>query len=156
MELNAEMSHRFDPTCFTNSNADAERIEQLIVFIEANPVPTFDPNAALALCRCTTGSGTLNASTGWLWRSCPTTAFALRRNGRLSLSSTFPRPFTKRLKRELPLSRRHVCRPFAGRLKLSPDFSPLSTRFHFDINPFEEIWPAVFIYMVHSSCGKTR
>ncbi|XP_061645057.1 cAMP and cAMP-inhibited cGMP 3',5'-cyclic phosphodiesterase 10A isoform X1 [Phyllopteryx taeniolatus] len=27
--------------------------------------------------------------------------------------------------------------------------------FHFDINPFEEIWPAVFIYMVHSSCGKS-
>lgn len=32
----------------------------------------------------------------------------------------------------------------------------LSSRFHFDINPFEEIWPAVFIYMVHNSCGKTR
>ncbi|XP_042289659.1 cAMP and cAMP-inhibited cGMP 3',5'-cyclic phosphodiesterase 10A isoform X1 [Thunnus albacares] len=27
--------------------------------------------------------------------------------------------------------------------------------FHFDITPFEEIWPAVFIYMVHNSCGKT-
>ncbi|XP_026210260.1 cAMP and cAMP-inhibited cGMP 3',5'-cyclic phosphodiesterase 10A isoform X2 [Anabas testudineus] len=27
--------------------------------------------------------------------------------------------------------------------------------FHFDISPFEEIWPAVFIYMVHNSCGKT-
>uniref|UniRef100_A0A8C5C7C3 Phosphodiesterase n=1 Tax=Gadus morhua TaxID=8049 RepID=A0A8C5C7C3_GADMO len=27
--------------------------------------------------------------------------------------------------------------------------------FHFDISPFEEIWPAVFVYMVHSSCGKT-
>ncbi|XP_067380321.1 cAMP and cAMP-inhibited cGMP 3',5'-cyclic phosphodiesterase 10A isoform X2 [Channa argus] len=27
--------------------------------------------------------------------------------------------------------------------------------FHFDINPFEEIWPAVFIYMIHNSCGKT-
>uniref|UniRef100_A0A8C6UZG1 Phosphodiesterase n=1 Tax=Neogobius melanostomus TaxID=47308 RepID=A0A8C6UZG1_9GOBI len=27
--------------------------------------------------------------------------------------------------------------------------------FHFDISPFEEIWPAVFIFMVHSSCGKT-
>ncbi|TWW78721.1 cAMP and cAMP-inhibited cGMP 3',5'-cyclic phosphodiesterase 10A [Takifugu flavidus] len=27
--------------------------------------------------------------------------------------------------------------------------------FHFDINPFEEIWPAVFIYMVHNSCGKS-
>uniref|UniRef100_A0A7N8XY77 Phosphodiesterase n=1 Tax=Mastacembelus armatus TaxID=205130 RepID=A0A7N8XY77_9TELE len=26
--------------------------------------------------------------------------------------------------------------------------------FHFDISPFEEIWPAVFIYMVHNSCGK--
>ncbi|XP_028325044.1 cAMP and cAMP-inhibited cGMP 3',5'-cyclic phosphodiesterase 10A isoform X2 [Gouania willdenowi] len=26
--------------------------------------------------------------------------------------------------------------------------------FHFDINSFEELWPAVFIYMVHSSCGK--
>lgn len=96
MELNAVMSHRFDPIC-------SERIEQLTVFIEAAPVSTFDPDAALALCRCTTGSGTLNASTGWLWRSCPTTASALRRNGRLSLSSTFLRPFTKRLKRKLPL-----------------------------------------------------
>ncbi|KAG7253763.1 hypothetical protein CRUP_024880, partial [Coryphaenoides rupestris] len=27
--------------------------------------------------------------------------------------------------------------------------------FHFDISPFEEIWPAVFVYMVHSSCGET-
>ncbi|XP_071754119.1 cAMP and cAMP-inhibited cGMP 3',5'-cyclic phosphodiesterase 10A [Centroberyx gerrardi] len=27
--------------------------------------------------------------------------------------------------------------------------------FHFDISPFEEIWPAVFVYMVHNSCGKT-
>ncbi|XP_046885160.1 cAMP and cAMP-inhibited cGMP 3',5'-cyclic phosphodiesterase 10A isoform X4 [Hypomesus transpacificus] len=27
--------------------------------------------------------------------------------------------------------------------------------FYFDISPFEEIWPAVFVYMVHSSCGKT-
>ncbi|XP_013124483.1 cAMP and cAMP-inhibited cGMP 3',5'-cyclic phosphodiesterase 10A isoform X3 [Oreochromis niloticus] len=27
--------------------------------------------------------------------------------------------------------------------------------FHFDISPFEEIWPAIFIYMVHNSCGKT-
>uniref|UniRef100_A0A667XL20 Phosphodiesterase n=1 Tax=Myripristis murdjan TaxID=586833 RepID=A0A667XL20_9TELE len=26
--------------------------------------------------------------------------------------------------------------------------------FHFDISPFEEIWPAVFVYMVHNSCGK--
>ncbi|XP_034040190.1 cAMP and cAMP-inhibited cGMP 3',5'-cyclic phosphodiesterase 10A isoform X2 [Thalassophryne amazonica] len=26
--------------------------------------------------------------------------------------------------------------------------------FHFDISPFEEIWPAVYIYMIHNSCGK--
>uniref|UniRef100_A0A8C9TLU8 Phosphodiesterase n=1 Tax=Scleropages formosus TaxID=113540 RepID=A0A8C9TLU8_SCLFO len=26
--------------------------------------------------------------------------------------------------------------------------------FHFDISPFEEIWPAIFVYMVHNSCGK--
>ncbi|KAL4641281.1 cAMP and cAMP-inhibited cGMP 3',5'-cyclic phosphodiesterase 10A isoform X1, partial [Arapaima gigas] len=26
--------------------------------------------------------------------------------------------------------------------------------FHFDINPFEELWPAIFVYMVHNSCGK--
>nr|XP_015218461.1 PREDICTED: cAMP and cAMP-inhibited cGMP 3',5'-cyclic phosphodiesterase 10A isoform X1 [Lepisosteus oculatus] len=26
--------------------------------------------------------------------------------------------------------------------------------FHFDINPYEELWPAVFVYMVHNSCGK--
>lgn len=41
-------------------------------------------------------------------------------------------------------------------LRLSSDLCPSSSRFHFDINPFEEIWPAVFIYMVHNSCGKTR
>ncbi|XP_048125528.1 cAMP and cAMP-inhibited cGMP 3',5'-cyclic phosphodiesterase 10A isoform X3 [Alosa alosa] len=27
--------------------------------------------------------------------------------------------------------------------------------FHFDISPFEEFWPAVFVYMIHNSCGKT-
>lgn len=43
---------------------NTERIERMTVFIEAAPVPTFDPDAVLALCRCTTGSGTLNASTG--------------------------------------------------------------------------------------------
>ncbi|XP_053476440.1 cAMP and cAMP-inhibited cGMP 3',5'-cyclic phosphodiesterase 10A isoform X1 [Ictalurus furcatus] len=26
--------------------------------------------------------------------------------------------------------------------------------FHFDISPYEELWPAVFVYMVHNSCGK--
>ncbi|XP_063047591.1 cAMP and cAMP-inhibited cGMP 3',5'-cyclic phosphodiesterase 10A isoform X2 [Engraulis encrasicolus] len=27
--------------------------------------------------------------------------------------------------------------------------------FHFDISPFEEFWPAVFVYMIHRSCGKS-
>uniref|UniRef100_A0A4W4F8V6 Phosphodiesterase n=1 Tax=Electrophorus electricus TaxID=8005 RepID=A0A4W4F8V6_ELEEL len=27
--------------------------------------------------------------------------------------------------------------------------------FHFDISPYEELWPAVFVYMVHNSCGKS-
>ncbi|KAG8000022.1 cAMP and cAMP-inhibited cGMP 3' [Nibea albiflora] len=36
----------------------------------------------------------------------------------------------------------------------APIYKEIET-FHFDINPFEEIWPAVFIYMVHNSCGKT-
>ncbi|XP_058651277.1 cAMP and cAMP-inhibited cGMP 3',5'-cyclic phosphodiesterase 10A isoform X4 [Onychostoma macrolepis] len=27
--------------------------------------------------------------------------------------------------------------------------------FHFDIAPFEEMWPAIFVYMVHNSCGKS-
>ncbi|RXN27615.1 cAMP and cAMP-inhibited cGMP 3, 5 -cyclic phosphodiesterase 10A isoform X3 [Labeo rohita] len=27
--------------------------------------------------------------------------------------------------------------------------------FHFDIAPFEELWPAIFVYMVHNSCGKS-
>ncbi|XP_042157312.1 cAMP and cAMP-inhibited cGMP 3',5'-cyclic phosphodiesterase 10A isoform X3 [Oncorhynchus tshawytscha] len=27
--------------------------------------------------------------------------------------------------------------------------------FHFDISQFEELWPAVFVYMVHNSCGET-
>ncbi|KAK6489253.1 cAMP and cAMP-inhibited cGMP 3',5'-cyclic phosphodiesterase 10A-like isoform X1 [Huso huso] len=27
--------------------------------------------------------------------------------------------------------------------------------FHFDISPFEELWPGIFVYMVHNSCGKT-
>uniref|UniRef100_A0A671PK83 Phosphodiesterase n=1 Tax=Sinocyclocheilus anshuiensis TaxID=1608454 RepID=A0A671PK83_9TELE len=26
--------------------------------------------------------------------------------------------------------------------------------FHFDVAPFEELWPAIFVYMVHNSCGK--
>ncbi|XP_043856150.1 cAMP and cAMP-inhibited cGMP 3',5'-cyclic phosphodiesterase 10A isoform X1 [Dromiciops gliroides] len=25
--------------------------------------------------------------------------------------------------------------------------------YHFDISPFEEMWPAIFVYMVHQSCG---
>uniref|UniRef100_A0A8C6WZG1 Phosphodiesterase n=1 Tax=Neogobius melanostomus TaxID=47308 RepID=A0A8C6WZG1_9GOBI len=36
----------------------------------------------------------------------------------------------------------------------APIYKEIET-FHFDISPFEEIWPAVFIFMVHSSCGKT-
>ncbi|XP_027861887.1 cAMP and cAMP-inhibited cGMP 3',5'-cyclic phosphodiesterase 10A isoform X2 [Xiphophorus couchianus] len=35
-----------------------------------------------------------------------------------------------------------------------PIYKEIET-FQFDISPFEEIWPAVFIYMVHSSCGKS-
>ncbi|XP_074044108.1 cAMP and cAMP-inhibited cGMP 3',5'-cyclic phosphodiesterase 10A isoform X2 [Macrotis lagotis] len=27
--------------------------------------------------------------------------------------------------------------------------------YHFDISPFEEMWPAIFVYMVHQSCGTT-
>ncbi|XP_034148080.1 cAMP and cAMP-inhibited cGMP 3',5'-cyclic phosphodiesterase 10A isoform X4 [Esox lucius] len=27
--------------------------------------------------------------------------------------------------------------------------------FRFDISPFEKLWPAVFVYMVHNSCGET-
>ncbi|KAI4900283.1 hypothetical protein NFI96_027458, partial [Prochilodus magdalenae] len=27
--------------------------------------------------------------------------------------------------------------------------------FHFDISPYEELWPAVFVYMIHNSCGKS-
>lgn len=26
-------------------------------------------------------------------------------------------------------------------------------RFHFDIGPFENMWPGIFVYMVHRSCG---
>lgn len=37
--------------------------------------------------RCTTGSATPSASTGWPWRSCPTTASARRRSGRASCAS---------------------------------------------------------------------
>ncbi|XP_072499950.1 cAMP and cAMP-inhibited cGMP 3',5'-cyclic phosphodiesterase 10A isoform X3 [Notamacropus eugenii] len=25
--------------------------------------------------------------------------------------------------------------------------------YHFDISPFEEMWPAIFVYMIHQSCG---
>uniref|UniRef100_A0A8C6L706 Phosphodiesterase n=1 Tax=Nothobranchius furzeri TaxID=105023 RepID=A0A8C6L706_NOTFU len=35
-----------------------------------------------------------------------------------------------------------------------PIYKEIET-FQFDISPFEEIWPAVFIYMVHNSCGKS-
>ncbi|XP_029449976.1 cAMP and cAMP-inhibited cGMP 3',5'-cyclic phosphodiesterase 10A isoform X2 [Rhinatrema bivittatum] len=27
--------------------------------------------------------------------------------------------------------------------------------FHFDIQPFEDFWPAIFVYMIHQSCGKS-
>ncbi|XP_067416885.1 cAMP and cAMP-inhibited cGMP 3',5'-cyclic phosphodiesterase 10A isoform X1 [Emydura macquarii macquarii] len=27
--------------------------------------------------------------------------------------------------------------------------------YHFDIGPFEDVWPAIFVYMVHQSCGAT-
>ncbi|XP_072121405.1 cAMP and cAMP-inhibited cGMP 3',5'-cyclic phosphodiesterase 10A isoform X2 [Mobula birostris] len=27
-------------------------------------------------------------------------------------------------------------------------------QFHFDISPYEDLWPSIFIYMIHSSCGK--
>ncbi|XP_077145289.1 cAMP and cAMP-inhibited cGMP 3',5'-cyclic phosphodiesterase 10A isoform X2 [Ranitomeya variabilis] len=27
--------------------------------------------------------------------------------------------------------------------------------YHFDIAPFEELWPAIYVYMIHQSCGKT-
>ncbi|XP_059842023.1 cAMP and cAMP-inhibited cGMP 3',5'-cyclic phosphodiesterase 10A isoform X2 [Hypanus sabinus] len=27
-------------------------------------------------------------------------------------------------------------------------------QFHFDIRPYEDLWPRIFIYMIHSSCGK--
>eukprot|EP00062_Callorhinchus_milii_P009606 gi/632953604/ref/XP_007892514.1/ PREDICTED: cAMP and cAMP-inhibited cGMP 3',5'-cyclic phosphodiesterase 10A isoform X1 [Callorhinchus milii] len=27
--------------------------------------------------------------------------------------------------------------------------------YHFDISPYEDLWPAIFVYMVHNSCGKS-
>ncbi|XP_028676111.1 cAMP and cAMP-inhibited cGMP 3',5'-cyclic phosphodiesterase 10A isoform X1 [Erpetoichthys calabaricus] len=27
--------------------------------------------------------------------------------------------------------------------------------FHFDLSPFEDLWPGIFVYMVHNSCGKS-
>ncbi|XP_073527528.1 cAMP and cAMP-inhibited cGMP 3',5'-cyclic phosphodiesterase 10A isoform X2 [Phyllobates terribilis] len=27
--------------------------------------------------------------------------------------------------------------------------------YHFDIAPFEDLWPAIYVYMIHQSCGKT-
>ncbi|XP_074846363.1 cAMP and cAMP-inhibited cGMP 3',5'-cyclic phosphodiesterase 10A isoform X2 [Carettochelys insculpta] len=27
--------------------------------------------------------------------------------------------------------------------------------YHFDISPYEDVWPAIFVYMVHQSCGTT-
>ncbi|XP_056422805.1 cAMP and cAMP-inhibited cGMP 3',5'-cyclic phosphodiesterase 10A isoform X3 [Hyla sarda] len=27
--------------------------------------------------------------------------------------------------------------------------------YHFDITPFEDLWPAIYVYMIHQSCGKT-
>ncbi|XP_031757890.1 cAMP and cAMP-inhibited cGMP 3',5'-cyclic phosphodiesterase 10A isoform X3 [Xenopus tropicalis] len=26
--------------------------------------------------------------------------------------------------------------------------------YHFDIQPFEDLWPAIYVYMIHQSCGK--
>ncbi|KAB0360526.1 hypothetical protein FD754_004682 [Muntiacus muntjak] len=28
-----------------------------------------------------------------------------------------------------------------------------TTRFHFDVGPFENMWPGIFVYMIHRSCG---
>lgn len=30
---------------------------------------------------------------------------------------------------------------------------PSCFRFHFDIGPFENMWPGIFVYMIHQSCG---
>ncbi|TRY90314.1 hypothetical protein DNTS_018617 [Danionella cerebrum] len=38
--------------------------------------------------------------------------------------------------------------------KLSYHSICTSEEFHFDIAPFEELWPAIFVYMIHNSCGK--
>ncbi|XP_044148013.1 cAMP and cAMP-inhibited cGMP 3',5'-cyclic phosphodiesterase 10A isoform X2 [Bufo gargarizans] len=27
--------------------------------------------------------------------------------------------------------------------------------YHFDITPFEDLWPAIYVYMIHQSCGQT-
>lgn len=45
MELYTEITHIFDPNLTPKSYYDTERTEQLTVFIEAAPVPTFDPDA---------------------------------------------------------------------------------------------------------------
>lgn len=63
-----------------------------------------DSVSLVCFCRCTTGSGNLNAFTGWPWRSCPITASARQKNGRPLRSSTSLHPFIKRLKCEWPLT----------------------------------------------------
>lgn len=183
---------------FWKSDNDTERVQQKTVFIAPKcwhlksnsrsvTLTLFDA----CLCRCTTGSVTLNAFTEWRWKNCLITASVHQKNGRPLPNSTFLHPFIKRSKCECPFSCRYraVLRPLSQLcIGLQPRVCerdgdtvqtwasyvvcpsvcctccyktllpsvPTSCRFHFDINPFEEIWPAVFIYMVHNSCGKTR
>uniref|UniRef100_A0A670YU06 Phosphodiesterase n=1 Tax=Pseudonaja textilis TaxID=8673 RepID=A0A670YU06_PSETE len=37
--------------------------------------------------------------------------------------------------------------------KLPPQLCRDIEQFHFDIGPYEDFWPAIFIYMIHQSCG---
>ncbi|XP_013800915.2 cAMP and cAMP-inhibited cGMP 3',5'-cyclic phosphodiesterase 10A [Apteryx mantelli] len=36
---------------------------------------------------------------------------------------------------------------------LSPHICKEIELYHFDISPYEDVWPAIFVYMVHQSCG---
>lgn len=101
----------------------------------------------LCFCRCTTGSGNLNAFTEWRWRSCPITASARLKNGRRSPSSTSLHPFIKRLRCEWPLTSSML-------MKLESSLGSLAMRPVAPCRAFSPVprWPPVTLLLAWAPC----
>lgn len=93
----------------------------------------------VSACRCTTGSGTLNAFIEWRWRSCLIIASAHQRSGRPLPSSTSLHPFIKRLKCECPSSNAQwasLNEPWGHFISLSCICCHISSRFNSGFSHF--------------------